>query len=122
MHFTDINNFNCEWELDELPWDAVTAVDLGHEHPENIDEKLVDAITNRALGTSIETEPRAKAAAIAFLYVYMILAHGGEKYVLSWPIEMRLLIALSDLRSILLPDLLYRSALVLAPPPLSPPV
>jgi cystathionine beta-lyase/mevalonate kinase len=79
VHFTDINNFNCEWELDELPWDAVTAVDLGHEHPENIDEKLVDAITNRALSTSIETEPRAKAAAIAFLYVYMILAHGGEK-------------------------------------------
>lgn len=81
MQFTDINNFHREWNLDELPWDVVTSVNIGHEHPENIDERLVNAIAKDALGPSVEAEPRAKAAAIAFLYVYMVLAHGGERYV-----------------------------------------
>lgn len=81
MHFTDINNYRREWNLNELPWDAVTSIGIGKEHPENIDEKLVDAITKHALDSSVEAEPRAKAAALAFLYVYMVLAHGGERYV-----------------------------------------
>jgi hypothetical protein len=79
--FTDIDNFSREWNLDDLPWDAVTPVDMGNEHPEGLDEKLVDAITNRALTPSMEGQPKAKAATIAFLYLYMILAHGGERYV-----------------------------------------
>ena len=81
MHFTDIANFSHEWDLNGLPWDAVTAVDVGSEHPDGLDEKLVDAITSRAFTPAIEAQPKAKAAAIAFLYLYMILAHGGERYV-----------------------------------------
>ena len=81
MHFTDIGDFSHEWNLNDLPWDAVTPVDMGNEHPENLDQKLFDAITGRALTHSIETQPKAKAASIAFLYLYMILAHGGERYV-----------------------------------------
>ena len=81
MHFTDIGNFRHEWHLDDLPWDAVTAVNMGNEHPEGLDEKLMDAITSRALTPSIEAQPNAKAAAIAFLYLYMTLAHGCERCV-----------------------------------------
>ena len=81
MHFTDIDNFSHEWDLSDLPWDAVTTVHVGNKHPEGLDEKLVDAITRRALTPTIDAQPKAKAAAIAFLYLYMILAHGSERYV-----------------------------------------
>jgi hypothetical protein len=80
VHFTDIGNFHHEWNLDDLPWDAVATVHVGNEHPKGLDETLVDAITSRALTPIIEAQPKAKAAAIAFLYLYMILAHGGERY------------------------------------------
>lgn len=79
VHFADIDNFYHEWNLSDLPWDAVTPVKLGGVHPDNLDEKLVNAITGKALGPVVQ--PKAKAAAIAFLYLYMILAHGGERYV-----------------------------------------
>jgi hypothetical protein len=67
--------------LDNLPWDAVTPVDVGSEHPEIIDEKLLNAIASRALGGAFKHHSGAKGAASAFLYLYMILAHEGERYV-----------------------------------------
>lgn len=67
--------------MNDLPWDSVTAVDVGNEHPENLDEKLIDAITSRALSPALDTQPKARVAALAFLYLYMTLAHGGERYV-----------------------------------------
>jgi hypothetical protein len=79
VRFADIDNFYHEWKLDSLPWDAVTPVHIGDEHPELLDPILVDAISTRALDDTISSS--AKQAAIAFLYMYMILAHGGERYV-----------------------------------------
>jgi len=81
VRFADIDNFSHEWKLDDLPWDAVTPVNMGNEHPEGLDENLVNAISSRALPPSIEGQPKAKAAVVAFLYLYMILAHGDERYV-----------------------------------------
>lgn len=80
MHLADIGDFRHEWTLDDLPWDAVTPVNIGSEHPEALDEKLVDAITSRALTPAIEALPKSKGAIIAFLYLYMTMAHGGERY------------------------------------------
>lgn len=85
MHFADIDNFYHEWDLEELPWDAVTPVAMGSKPSDNLDEKLVDAITRRGLGPNIDEHPKAKAAAIAFLYLYMIMAHGSERYGLYPP-------------------------------------
>ncbi|TFY60028.1 hypothetical protein EVG20_g7572 [Dentipellis fragilis] len=79
LNFADVGNFYHEWVLDDLPWDSVTSVDLGNEHPEQLDQRLVDAITKRALPESIEANPMAKGASIAFLYLYMTMAHGGER-------------------------------------------
>ena len=79
VNFTDIDNFYHEWDLNELPWDSVTLVKIGSNPGDNLDETLVNAITNRALGPVIESQPKAKQASIAFLYLYMIMAHGGER-------------------------------------------
>jgi hypothetical protein len=80
VRFTDLSNFYYEWNLADLPWDAVTPVVIGNEPTEILDEKLVEAITSRAFTPSIEAQPKAKAAAITFLYLYMILAHGDERF------------------------------------------
>ncbi|KAF7985652.1 hypothetical protein HWV62_2177 [Athelia sp. TMB] len=77
VQFADIDNFYHEWNLSELPWDAVTPVTVGSAHPDVLDEKLVDAISTQALAAV--TSSKAKAAATAFLYMYMIMAHGGER-------------------------------------------
>ncbi|EGN99093.1 hypothetical protein SERLA73DRAFT_168632 [Serpula lacrymans var. lacrymans S7.3] len=77
VHFIDIDNFKHAWEVDDLPWEAVTPVGVGGEHPESLDLKLVEAITSRALPSSIP--PKAKQASTAFLYMYMVQAHGGVR-------------------------------------------
>ena len=78
-----MGNFYHEWDLDHLPWDAVTPVAVGSKHPDVLDTKLVDAITNRALDESMHAN--ARSACIAFLYLYMILACDSEKWVFSLP-------------------------------------
>jgi hypothetical protein len=79
VKFTDIDNFYREWEVDDLPWDAVSPVPIGEEHPELLEQGLVDAIASRALDGSPSSS--AKNAAIAFLYMYMTLAHSGQRSV-----------------------------------------
>jgi cystathionine beta-lyase/mevalonate kinase len=75
--FLDIGHFDREWEVDSLPWDAVSSVPIGKEHPEFLEQGLVDAITSRALDGSPSSS--ARNAAVAFLYMYMTLAHGGQR-------------------------------------------
>lgn len=77
VNFADIDDFTHEWVLDDLPWDAVTSIRVGDKHPELLDQKLVEAIIKRALPDDIEA--KAKMAAVAFLYLYMVMAHGGER-------------------------------------------
>lgn len=79
VHFIDIDGFTEEWEVDDLPWDAVTSVRVGDFHPDTLDQKLVDAITTRALSPEVIAKPSARQACIAFLYMYMIMAHGGKR-------------------------------------------
>lgn len=79
LHFNDLGNFSHEWNLDDLPWDAVTSVGMGDPHPDALDQRLVDAIQQRGLPSNIDQNSQAKAAAIAFLYLYMVMTHGGER-------------------------------------------
>jgi hypothetical protein len=81
VHFNDIDNFYHEWDLDTLPWDAVTPVLAGAEHPEVLDQKLIDAISAGPLKGIDENRKSAQAASLAFLYLYLVLASGGERYV-----------------------------------------
>ena len=83
LRFSDLGDFYHEWVLDDLPWDAATSVDLGDEHPENLDQKLVDALIEQSMPETIVANPKAKAAAVAFLYLYMVTALGGHRWVHS---------------------------------------
>ncbi|GLB40506.1 putative GHMP kinases C terminal [Lyophyllum shimeji] len=79
VHFHDIDNFYHEWDIEALPWDAVTPVPAGVEHPEVLDQKLIQAINEGPLEEIDESKPAAHAASLAFLYMYLILATGGER-------------------------------------------
>jgi hypothetical protein len=81
VHFNDIDNFYYEWDIEALPWDAVTPFLTGENHPDALDQKLINAIIEGPLGTLDETKKSALAASLAFLYMYMVLAHDGERYV-----------------------------------------
>ena len=77
VHFADINDFKHEWDVDDLPWDAVVSIPQGESHPDALDQRLVDAIKSRALPA--EMSPKSQAAAIAFLYLYMTIAYGSYR-------------------------------------------
>jgi len=55
-------------------------VPVGDKHPEVLDQKLIDAITEGPLSGIEVDKKQARAAALAFLYLYLILTHGGERY------------------------------------------
>ena len=73
VHFQDMENFYHEWDVGKLPWDAATAVAPGDEHPEELDQRLVDAL-NQALNDFTEEQKASRGGSLAFLYLYMILA------------------------------------------------
>jgi len=79
VHFGDIDYFYYEWDIDGLPWDAVTPVSVGQEHPEDLDPRLIARISAGPLSGLGEDKKNARAASTAFLYMYMILAKGGER-------------------------------------------
>lgn len=79
VHFTNVEDYRYEWDLDALPWDAVSPVLPGEKHPENLDQRLLQAINERALPPSPQILPKARVASLAFLYLYMTLTYGGER-------------------------------------------
>jgi hypothetical protein len=78
-HFANINDFYHEWDIDSLPWDAVNPVLPGDTHPEMLDQRLMDAINERALPAADQMIPKSHPAAVAFLYLYMTMAYGKRK-------------------------------------------
>lgn len=81
LNLPDVGPFSHEWELNALPWDAVTRVRIGDVHPPALDLRLVDAIVARALPPHLAKPEnrRVREAVIAFLYLYMSLQHGDAK-------------------------------------------
>ncbi|KAG8904660.1 cystathionine beta-lyase [Tulasnella sp. 403] len=69
-------NFEHTWDIaKDLPWDAVTAVGPNEHHPSELDTKLIEAITNRALPEPRNSgDVRYRSAVIALLYIYMTIA------------------------------------------------
>jgi hypothetical protein len=69
-----MENFSHEWDVDSLPWDAVTPVAPGEGHPDELDQRLVHALNQKALNEFTEEQKAARGGSLAFLYLYMILA------------------------------------------------
>lgn len=84
VHFSDIDNFYHEWDIQNLPWDSVTPIPVGGTHPEELDQRLVEAITSTALAELGEDKKAARAASLAFLYLYMALAKGDRRPALNF--------------------------------------
>lgn len=84
LNLPDLDQWSHTWDIDALPWDAVTPIQVGEDHPPLLDTRLIDAITSRALPESVETLKynRAKSSAISFLYLYMSLRYADHKYVI----------------------------------------
>ena len=76
VHFQDMGNFYHEWDVGKLPWDAVTPPPPGDEHPEELDQRLINALNQGALNDLTEEKTATRGGILAFLYLYMIL--GGS--------------------------------------------
>ena len=81
MRLNDLNNFYHEWEIDSLPWDSVTPLPAGGKHPAELDQALVESITAFLVAELGPEASPARAATLAFLYLYMHLAKGDRRYV-----------------------------------------
>ena len=81
VHFADISNYKHEWDIEELPWDATVPIPKGSDHPDALDQRVIDAIKARALPSDMP--PKSQAAAVAFLYLYMMMTSGGDRSVHS---------------------------------------
>ncbi|KAH9481650.1 Cystathionine beta-lyase [Psilocybe cubensis] len=78
IRLLDIGNFTHEWDVQSLPWDAVTPIAPGDEHPEELDYRLVVALNEKALHFIGDENKAAHGACLAFLYLYMILNRNEE--------------------------------------------
>ncbi|KAK0469897.1 cystathionine beta-lyase [Desarmillaria tabescens] len=79
VHFTDIDNFYYEWTIDDLPWHVVKPIAIDEEHPEILDQVLVDALNSGPLKDLTEAQKHARVASIAFLYMYLVLTRGDVR-------------------------------------------
>ncbi|KAH8100909.1 cystathionine beta-lyase [Cristinia sonorae] len=77
VRLTNVGDHYHEWDVDELPWDAATPVVPGDSHGEVLDQRLLDAITQRALPPADQLPPKTHGALLAFLYLYMSISHKG---------------------------------------------
>ncbi|KAH9828648.1 ribosomal protein S5 domain 2-type protein [Rhodofomes roseus] len=74
VSLTDTGDYVHEWDLDGLAWDTVTPVLPGEHHADQLDQKLMEAIAARG----------AHSASVVFLYLYITMAHGGERLSFSF--------------------------------------
>ena len=74
VHFQDMENLYHEWDVAKLPWDAVTPLPPGNTHPEELDQRLVDALNQSVFNEFTEEQKAVRGGSLAFLYLYMILA------------------------------------------------
>ena len=77
VHFIDVDDFRFEWRLEDLPWDLTNGVAPGELHGDTLDQTLIDGILQRSIPDTVSS--KAKVASLAFLYLYMMLTHGGER-------------------------------------------
>ncbi|KAJ3995081.1 Cys/Met metabolism PLP-dependent enzyme-domain-containing protein [Lentinula boryana] len=71
--FNDIDNFQAEWDIESLPWDASAPLGQTERHPEDLDLQLIEAIQAGPLKELGSDKSQARNAALAFLYLYIKL-------------------------------------------------
>ena len=77
VHFIDVDDFRFEWKLEDLPWDLAKSVALGDLHGDTLDQTVIDGILKKSIPDKMSS--KVKNASLAFLYLYMMLTHGGER-------------------------------------------
>ncbi|KZT57946.1 cystathionine beta-l [Calocera cornea HHB12733] len=82
LYLPDLGGYEETWSLDELPWDVLEPLPEGEAHGPVLDEKLVAAIVE-TLKAHCATKT-SQAAAVAFLYLYMMMARGDTKPTFSF--------------------------------------
>ena len=80
VHFHDIDNFYYEWNIDDLPWDAVTSF-TADKRPTDLDQRLTAALLQGPLSQICDLQKHARYASLAFLYLYMSLSKSEEQWV-----------------------------------------
>ena len=77
-----MDNYEQTWDIErDLPWDAVP---IGPVSTDNLNEKLATAISllfPADLNSDSPGKVQARSAAQVFLYLYMLLASDGYRYV-----------------------------------------
>ncbi|KAJ3779799.1 cystathionine beta-lyase [Lentinula aff. detonsa] len=71
--FNDIDNFQAEWDIESLPWDASAPLGQTERHPEDLDTQLIEAIQSGPLKELGSDKSQAHNAALAFLCMYIKL-------------------------------------------------
>ena len=77
VHLIDVDDFRFEWKLEDLPWGITDGVAPGNLHGDTLDLTLIDGILKKSIPDTVPS--KAKNASLAFLYLYMMLTHEGER-------------------------------------------
>jgi hypothetical protein len=80
LRLPDLGSFYHEWAIDDLPWKAIPTLASPESLQETIDQSLVEAISDQALPSHVHSNPQAKAATVAFLYLYMTMGLNERRY------------------------------------------
>lgn len=83
VHLQDLDHSYHEWNIDSLPWDSVSPVPPGQEHPEELDQRLMGALNEVVMSGIDEQLKSVRGAVLAFLYLYMILSRYDDRLVFS---------------------------------------
>ena len=81
VHLQDLDHSYHEWNIDSLPWNSVSPVPPGQEHPEELDQRLISALNEGVIGGIDEQQKPVRRAVLAFLYLYMILSRHDDRLV-----------------------------------------
>lgn len=82
MNLPDLS-FKHTWDIEaDLPWESlVKENDRRVTAPKELDAKLFDAISSKAIPSAKSGDERYKLATVAFLYLYMSLTVDGYRCV-----------------------------------------
>ncbi|KAL0574237.1 cystathionine beta-lyase [Marasmius crinis-equi] len=75
--FNDIADFYHEWDISSLPWGSVTPLPSGQDHPEDLDQALIDKLHEGPL-KPLEHN-RESVSSLVLLYLYMKLSKPGDR-------------------------------------------
>ncbi|KAJ8072243.1 cystathionine beta-lyase [Marasmius tenuissimus] len=75
VFFNDISDFYQEWDIKSLPWGKVLSLPMDQDHPEDLDQALIDGLHEGPL-KGLEYG-RESVSSLVLLYLYMKLSRPG---------------------------------------------